>query len=168
MTIERVVYGVAAWFADNLPDYLVKANEAMAGWPNGTILPALLEAPSATGEAPALVKVGVGNSIPSSGPFPYLLVALDSTDLESAGQCSDWVTLHLKLVVAFQENNEARILPDAARYMDALARAVGEHSTLDGLADEAHLTNLDKDELPANATGFVIGDLSVKFELICD
>ncbi len=45
---------------------------------------------------------------------------------------------------------------------------MGNNVTLDGLVDETKITGLDKDEVPENHTGFVIADLSVKFELICD
>jgi hypothetical protein len=166
--IEPVIYGVASWFAEYLPDYLAKANDAMASWPDGVVLPALLDPPPAASMAPTLRKVILGTTIPASGPFPCLLVAFDSVDLEAIGQNSDRVTLHLKLVAAIQENNEARILPDTARYMDALAHAVGENLTLGGLVDEAKIPTIEKDEVPANGTGFVIADLSATFEMICD
>lgn len=166
--MEPVIYGVAIWFAEHLPEYLAATNDAMASWPDGILVPALLDPPPAASGAPALRKVLLGTSIPASGPFPCLLVALDSVDVESAGQNSDWITLHLKLVVALQENNEKRILPDTARYMDALTHAVGENVTLGGLVDEAKIPSLEKDEVPANGTGFVVADLSTKFEMICD
>jgi hypothetical protein len=74
----------------------------------------------------------------------------------------------MKLVTALQENNEKRLFPALARYIDAIVHAVGNNVTLDGLVDETKITGLDKDEVPENHTGFVIADLSVKFELICD
>jgi hypothetical protein len=166
--IEPVIYRVADWFAAHLPDYLAEADEAMVSWHDGDTFPAIFDPPAAAYEVPSLRKVGIGTSIPASGPFPYLLVALDSVDVESAGQTSDWITLHMKLVTALQENNEKRLFPALARYIDAIVHAVGNNVTLDGLVDETKITGLDKDEVPENHTGFVIADLSVKFELICD
>jgi hypothetical protein len=78
----------------------------MVSWHDGDTFPAIFDPPAAAYEVPSLRKVGIGTSIPASGPFPYLLVALDSVAVESAGQTSDWITLHMKLVTALQENNE--------------------------------------------------------------
>lgn len=166
--IEPIIYKIGIWIAENIPEYLNHANTEMISWPNGITIPEILSAQAVANTVPALKKIGFGTSIPTSGPFPYLLIDLDSIDLEPAGQLSNWVKLRLKLIVALQENNEKRLLPDLLRYIDVIAHAIGQHTTLGGIVDEAEMVTFDKDELPGTKTGFIIGDLVVKFELTCD
>ena len=54
------------------------------------------------------------------------------------------------------------------RYMDGMIQAIGANITLDGIYDEIKITNLDRDELPANKVGFIIADLSARLEIVCE
>lgn len=166
--IEPKVYAVATWLTTYLPTYLALAGSELAPWPSDTSFPSALELPDDDYTPPALKKAAVGSTIPPSGPFPYLLVALDSIAIEDAGQASQWVTLSLKAVLAIQENSERRIGAALMRYSDALIMAVGSNVTMDGTFDEIKLTAIDTDELPQNRVGFLSADLTARFEITCE
>jgi hypothetical protein len=175
--IESVLYSVGTWFANALPLALAEANGQIAAWktdaallPDDSMLSLsdLFEDLTFDFEVQPFKKVGVGTLIPASGPFPYLLLIFDDLETESAGQLSDWITLHLKLIVALQENNEKRLPPTLFRYIDAFVHAIGKDGTLGGIVDSARFSTVDKEEVPSSKVGFVVGNLSVKFELICE
>jgi len=166
--IEPNVYGVAVWLAQYLPTYLTAANAEQTSWPGDMVFPSIFLVPDEDYNPPALRRAAVGSSIPMEGPFPYLMVELDSVDVEWAGQNSEFITLRLRVIIALQETREKKLLAALTRYMDALVQAVGHNVTLGGLLEEAKVTHIEKDELPANHVGFVTADMTAKFEILCE
>lgn len=166
--IEPVVYGIASWMAENIPAYLTKVNADMASWPGSSLPPSILQPAASVFDPPALRRVSVVTSIPSTGPFPFLMVNLDDFDVEWAGQNSERITLRVMLVLALSESKPGRLLGALLRYADAIVQAVGSNLTLGGLVEEAKVVSAEKDELPGKDTGFLVVNMTARFEIICE
>lgn len=166
--IEPILYGIAVWLAENVPTYLTKVNGDMASWPGSITFPAIFQPAGSVFNPPALKRVSVVSSIPSSGPFPFLMVNLDDFDVEWSGQNSEKITLKIMLVLALSESKNGKLLSALLRYADAIVQAVGSNVTLGGLVEEAKVISADKDELPAKGTGFLVVNMTARFEIICE
>jgi len=168
--LEPVIYKTAAWLTAYLQGYITNATaeRAVATYPSVTDFPSILDYPDDDYTPPALKRAAVGSVIPPSGPFPYLLLVLDGVVPEWSGQNSENLNITMKAIVAIQENNDRKLGIALMRYMDGLIQALGANITLDGIFDEIKITNIDKDELPANKVGFLIADLSARLEIVSE
>lgn len=175
-TSERVAYGLRQWMEARFNRYVIAANDARykAGltedlsvypaedlYPDEDLLP-YGDVPAETPyEAPVVKKFAVKSYIPDNGPFPYMMVNIDSCDIAESANGAYLVTVRASVNIAVNDNKADQANFAIMRYMDAMIDAIHNNapSGLNGIADSVALEAIDKGELPSAGKGFMIATL---------
>lgn len=172
-TAERIAYGLRLWMEARFNRYVTAANEArykdgmtedLSVYPGEDLLPdddlfPFGDVPSETPYlAPLVKKFAVKSYIPDQGPFPYMMINIDSANVEETGigcyQCIMRASVNIAVNDAKGDQANFAIM----RYMDAMIDAIHNNigSGLNGVADTVKIESIDKGDLPSAGKGFMM------------